>query len=485
MSPNRKESQIPVGTQFSPELIDLMAFVKMVVKFSGDIEKLRNAVVEAPVRIKPYDSAPTERMRNLPLEAGVQYGILTKGTYHATELAKELAELKEPDLFEIFARHILLKLNGLRVVEAAQEMFQDGRDITGDTLSLYLTDQGFRVTVHNTAINTMRMWLAQAGLFPKGKSKSEAWIPNKAVKEKLLGMNDELIAALSGFSKEQISYVKVLCSLEPKDWIAASDVRDMAETNYGVRFGRASLPKEVLEPLKQAGLIEYETRGTKSGKTSRLKVTNKFNSTILKTFIDSTLKSLNNVVTAYYLERPEDIFESLHSKDKYIKGRSLEALTIYIMRLLGLRFIEWRKRAKETGYSEVDVLLAGLFGGLPTTWQVQCKNTPTASVTLEDVAKEVGLLLLTNATHILIVANASFTDDARKFARAIMLKSSVNIFLLDKNDFNSIKENPANIAIIIKTHAEDICNLRIKNPVWGGTEQDKKSALKHIQPTLF
>jgi len=468
-----KESRIPVGTQFSPDLISLPDFVKMIVRLSGNLKELRKSVVGEPVRTKPYRSPPTKRMQGLPLEAGVQYGLLKRGTYQATDLAKEMAKLNEPEIYEVFARHILIKLSGLRIVEAAQQMAQDGLVITGDSLSQYLTDQGFRVTVHNTAINAIRMWLAQAGLFPKGKGK-DAWIPDITVKEKLLGMNDDMIASLAGFTEQQTDFIRTLCNMRPDGWVPAADVRDMTETTFGSRFGRASLPKEVLEPLKHAGLIEYQTRGTKSGKTSQLKLTEKFNSDVLTPFLDSVFKNLDGVLMAYYRKRPEDIFTSLNSKDKYVKGQALEAFAIYIMRLLGLRFHGWRFRAKDTGYSEVDAFLAGMFGGLSTTWQVQCKNTPTSSVRLEDVAKEVGLLPLTHASHVLVVSTGTFTGDAKKFASEIMKVSHVNILLLDKNDIGAIKENPVNISRIIKRKAEHIHELRTATYLWKGITRSRQ-----------
>jgi len=456
----------------------------MAVKQSGNFEELRKAVVEKPVRIKPYDSQPTHRMKSLPLEAGVQYGLLTEHTYQATDLAKQLATLEEPEIYEVFAHHILLNLNGLRVVEATQQMTQDRLEITGDTLCQYLTDQGFRVTVHNTAINTMRMWLAMADLFPKGKGK-DMWIPRRAVKEKLLGMSDDMIGSLASFSEEQRAFLRTLCNLRSEGWVAAAEVRDIAETTFGVRFGRASLPKEVLEPLKQAELIEYETRGTKSGKTSQLKVTQKFNLDVLKRFLDSAVKNLDSALTAYYLKRPEDIFASLNSDDKFVKGQALEALSIYVMRLLGLRFRGWRKRAKDTGYSEVDALLSGMFGGLPTTWQVQCKNTPKASVSLEDIAKEVGLLPLTNATHILVVSTGIFTDAAERYAEEIMLKCPVSIFLLNNYDMEAIKKKPTYISSVIKNKGQAIQDLRTRPRLWSGAEGAEKQAENTKQPKEF
>ena len=44
----------------------------------------------------------------------------------------------------------------------------------------------------------------------------------------------------------------------------------------------------------------------------------------------------------------EDIYAELESNETFKKGQALEAYAIYLMRLLGLRFLHWRKRAKET-----------------------------------------------------------------------------------------------------------------------------------------
>ena len=80
----RTKSQIPVGTQFSPNLISLPSFVQMAIRNSGNIEALREAVIRPPVRIKAYNNPPTRRMKGLPLEASVQYGLLSENSYVAT-----------------------------------------------------------------------------------------------------------------------------------------------------------------------------------------------------------------------------------------------------------------------------------------------------------------------------------------------------------------------------------------------------------------
>lgn len=475
MPKSDKESQIPVGTGFSPNLISLPDYVNAIIEYSGDPDAIEEAVNAPPVWIGKK-ARTTRRTRRHPMEAGVQYGLLTDGEYEATDLAHRLSSLNEDELYEEFARHILLHLGGLRVIEAAQEMKLDGRNITGDTLSRYLTNQGFRVTEHNTAINTLRMWLGKAGVVPESGRVKGAWLPDPEVKERLIGMDDDTIAALASLTDEQVAFAKALCRLNPEDeWIDAADVRDLAEGTFGIRFGRASLPNEVLHPLEEAGLIEVDTGGTQSGKASRLRRTKSFKSDVFSPFLEHTLSDLNRALTAYYRERPADIYSALQSDESYKKGKALEAYTVYIMRLLGLRFVGWRRRAQETGSSEVDVLMTGIFGSLPTTWQVQCKNTPSSPVRLSDVAREVGLLPLTNATHILLIANSSITAGARKFANEIMMQSAVTIFLLDKKNFDSIKESPSNIARILRTHAEHIRDRKLSSPVWSGIEPPEKN----------
>src|SRR5437867_9960885 len=110
----RPQSAIPVGTQFSPELVDLAAFLTIICQYSGDKPSMERAIWASPVRVAPVRQAPTRRRASLPLEAAVQYGLLDDD-YNATDLAKKLSKLSERDLYDAFARHILLHRGGLRV----------------------------------------------------------------------------------------------------------------------------------------------------------------------------------------------------------------------------------------------------------------------------------------------------------------------------------------------------------------------------------
>ena len=451
-----RSSEIPVGTQFSPTLIDLAAFLKAIIRHSGNKPAMAVAVWKEPVRRKPVTNEPTPRRASLPLEAARQYELLDEH-YEATDLARELVCLAGQELHDAFARHILLNLGGLRVVEAAQQMAHDGLRVTGDSLAGYLTDQGFPVTVHNTAINSLRMWLAEAGLFPPGRSR-RAWEVDPSAKERLAGMTDEALAALVGLTAEQRAFVEALCRIEPRGWYPAADVRDLTETIVGRRVDRANLPKAFLDPLKEAGLLEYRARGTAGGKTSLLRTTEEFDAKVLEPFINQTIKSMDAPLVAYYRRRPENIRDDLESTDRHKKGQALEALSIWLMRLMGLRFVAWRKRAAdETGHAEVDVLLGGVVGMVPTRWQVQCKNTPSGRVRLEDVAKEVGISLITKANIIMIFANGPVTEPARRYAQEVMRHTSLTIMILDRLDFEEIVRSPGRIAAILRGCRVSLC----------------------------
>lgn len=455
-------SAIPVGTQFSPALFDLAGFLTAIAAHDGDKVGMMDAIWQPGVRTKATARPPTHRMRSLPIEAAVQYGLLSPSTYRVTDLTRRLLATPPDHLDEEFARHILLNLGGLRVVEAAQRMKLEGRPITGDSLAQYLTDEGFPVTVHNTAINTMRLWLARAGVFI-----GRTWEVDPVRKAQLVGLDDDAIAALVGLSAEQRAFVEALCRIDPVDEYPAAEVRNLAESIIGRRFARESLPNAILEPLKQARLIDYRTGGTRGGKTSVLWTTPTFRADVLSAFLERAVDSLDAALMAYYRRPPSQIYQDLESTDTSVKGLALEAYAIHIMRLMGLRFVGWRKRAKEsTGQAEIDVVMAGSVGGLPTRWQVQCKNTPGGAVRLDDVAKEVGLLPLTNATHILMLANGRFTADAVTYAREIMRHAPVTIFLLDATDFQHIRTSPGDLPLILRAKAEEIASLAPDKTMW-------------------
>ncbi|MCY3648468.1 MAG: restriction endonuclease [Acidimicrobiaceae bacterium] len=171
----------------------------------------------------------------------------------------------------------------------------------------------------------------------------------------------------------------------------------------------------------------------------------------------------------YYRKSLDEIFADMESPLTHVKGTALEAFAIQIMRLLGLRFVAWRKRAREeTGQAEVDALLAGMMGGLHTRWQVQCKNTPSSRLSLEDVAKEVGIAVVTKASHVLFVANCRVTQAAMDFAYEVMRNSPLNLIILDADDFRQLRDSPAAIGEVIRAKSRAVGGLMRHGVDWHG-----------------
>jgi hypothetical protein len=453
MSP---ESQIPVGSQFSPSLISLPHLTTALLAHAGDRNALISAINAPPVRLGSR-VPKTKRNRSLPLEAAIQYGLLAGTSLQPTDLTKSLAGLDPKAQSHAFAKHILLNCGGLRVIQGAEEMLSEGKKITGDTLARHLTAQGFFVAEHNTAINTLRMWLAEARIFSDSGRGPAAWTPHRAAIEHLIGLDASAISDLASLDSEQHAFVMALARRRPAigEWIPAADVRDAAEAVAGVRIARGSLPNAVLKPLHAIGLIDFRTGGTARGKTSELSITKKFDSDVLVPFLERACKSLDPSLTDYFRRRPEDIRTALESTNTNVAGKALEAFAIQVMRTLGLTFESWQRRAVGTGWGEVDVLLSGIIACLPTRWQVQCKNTK-ATVSHETIAREVGLVSHTRATHILVMSRGKYSTNAHNYVLTTMRAESIPIYLIDGPAFDRILAEPAALASEIKRQSERI-----------------------------
>jgi site-specific DNA-methyltransferase (cytosine-N4-specific) len=457
MSPKRgRRSAIPVGTQFTPGLIDLRAFLGALAANSGNKAALLQAIWDPTVRLDGK-SNPSRRTRSLPLEAAIQYQLLDK-EYRVTELTTRLREMPTPQMYVEFAKHILLRLGGARVLQGIEELEHLGRTVSGDSLARHLTAQGFVVGEHNTQINSMRLWLANAGVFP---STGQLWKINGEVVDELIGLTSSQTAALVSLEPHQRAFVEAICVIGKRDTYVAADVRSLAAArNPHFQFDRGSLPNDILKPLADAGLITYQTRGTGGGKSSTFSLVPGFDAQVLEPFLTQTLAGLDPAVSAYFRRAPADIYADLSSSERTRKGRALEALAIRVMRLLGLRFLAWNTRAADTtGRAEVDAVCAGVLGAVPTRWQIQCKNTPGTATPLEDIAKEIGLIPITNATHLLFLTNGTFTAEARKYAVQIMKRSALSTFLLDRTDFAALVKDDTSLGRILRAKAEEIVRL--------------------------
>ena len=113
--------------------------------------------------------------------------------------------------------------------------------------------------------------------------------------------------------------------------------------------------------------------------------------------------------------------------------------------------------APPTGGAEVDLVFEStrlVF----SRWQIQCKNT--ARVSLDDVAKEVGLTHFLKSNAIVMVSTGKIGGEARRYANKIMADSNLCIFMVDGNDLALIKARPAAIVEVFAREAGHAMNIK-------------------------
>lgn len=152
-----------------------------------------------------------------------------------------------------------------------------------------------------------------------------------------------------------------------------------------------------------------------------------------------------------------EILHEIDSDDRYTSGLALEALAFKLMRYLGMDYVATRLRAQSTGGAEVDLIFEStrlVF----SRWQIQCKNT--THVSLDDVAKEVGLTHFLKSNVIIVVSTGSIGTEARRYSNKIMKDSNLSIVLLDKADLDKITANISAIVDVFHREARNAMELK-------------------------
>ena len=151
------------------------------------------------------------------------------------------------------------------------------------------------------------------------------------------------------------------------------------------------------------------------------------------------------------------ILQALDDSDRYKAGLALEAVAFKIMRLLDMTYVGTRLRANQTGGEEVHLIFESTRLVL-SRWQVQCKNT--SRVSLDDVAKEVGLTHLLKSNVVVIVTTGEIGNEARSYANKIMAASSLAVILISGGDLKAIGERPTAILRAFDREAHHAMDLK-------------------------
>lgn len=450
-----KKSDLPFGSEFSPTQIRLLWLLELAQKYDGDWKQLEHSILNEYFSANKTTDKNKKKLAN-NVKLGMQaYGLLDKEG-HLTDFGKELLSLQnnESEMYKRFTRHILLHLNGLNLVQCVLDIQSSGESVDLQKLRNWLHERGIHFPRGGKHPSMMRLWLEKAGVFTSG------WFVDETRLKEISGISTDDLETLSQFTLEQKAYLKTLANIGESMSHISSDIEKLASSVYGVQFNEKNLPKQVLYPLEQAGYIQL-TRGTKElgrgAKPFLVTPTSKLTVDVIIPVLNQLDNQIQSDLRVLLCKSLKEIIIDLNDKDTYKRGLALEALAFKLMRLLDMTYVATRLRGSATGGAEVDVVFEStrlVF----SRWQIQCKNSASAS--LEDVAKEVGLTHFLKSNVIIIVTTGRIGTEARKYSNKIMMDLNLCIVLLDGKDIDEIVKNPTLIVDVFNREAKQAMKLK-------------------------
>ena len=455
-----QRSDLPFGSEFSPSQIVLPDLLEIIAASKGDWRVLEAAILKryfsghAKGRKGQEASYNRGKLANNCKLGLIAYGIIDRsGSF--TEFGRHLHDTRrdEPRLYRDLGRHILLNLNGMLMVQCIQDMTFAGEEVNLTTLREGLESRGTHYPPGGKHPSIMRLWLAKAGVFVGAR-----WQIDTIRLQEVLGANPKDFEILARFTAEQRAFLRALANTGLTTPQPANEIARLAAATYGVRFPEKSLPKLVLNALVEATYITAEKTTTGRGaKPFLVAPTEKLVGDLIGPLLDQ-LKDHTDPKLLDLLKKPLAIvLAELTSKDRYVAGLALEALAFKLMRLLDMTYVATRLRASATGGAEVDLIFQSarlVF----SRWQIQCKNT--SRVSLDDVAKEVGLTHFLKSNVIVMVSTGDIGPEARRYANKIMSDSNLCIVMVDRSDLALIDARASAILDVFMREARHAMDLK-------------------------
>ncbi len=449
-------SDLPFGSEFSPAQIELPFLLSLAHEHGADWKIFEDAVRDryfSGHETSDYNKAKLANNTKLSLRA---YSLIGGKDVTLTKTGEALYELRNnaSALYEAFARHILRNCQGMNFVQCVLDMEAAGEGIDLNKLRHWLKERGISVPRGGKHMSTMRLWLEKAGVFI-----SEYRVDQSRL-DKILGIHAEEYEALATFTTEQRAYLKTLGNMGGAGPYASNDIEKLAAATYGVAFNEKNLPKQILYPLRDAGYVELE-RGTKEkgrgAKPFLVKASEKLNADVIVPLIKQLEKQAQAELRPLLRKNLDQIRKDLKSEGRHTRGLALEALAFNLMRLVDLSYVATRLRGSATGGAEVDLIFESarlVF----SRWQIQCKNT--SRVSLDDVAKEVGLTHLLKSNVVVMISTGKIGREARRYANTVMSNSNLCIIMVDGKDLDRIESAPAAIVDVFARESQHAMSIK-------------------------
>lgn len=447
-------TNLPFGSEFSPSQINLQELLDICQRFNGQKDDLEDSIRRRYFHNHSNGNIENQKKLAMNCRLGLKAYLIVDENCNLTEFGELLANTKNNtgELYTLLAKHILLNLNGLAFIQCLRDMAIALEDINLTSLRSALAERGIYYPSGGKHPSMMRLWLEKAGVIVGSR-----WqVDEKRVTEIL--QTDDDYDTLRRFTPNQRAFLLALANTGEMQPQSATSITKLAEATYGVRFPEKSLPKEVLNALEEAGYIHVQKTTTGRGaKPFDISPTSKLIVDVTIPILEQLKDQVDPKLIDLQRKSLGEILHEIDSDDRYTSGLALEALAFKLMRYLGMDYVATRLRAQSTGGAEVDLIFEStrlVF----SRWQIQCKNT--THVSLDDVAKEVGLTHFLKSNVIIVVSTGSIGTEARRYSNKIMKDSNLSIVLLDKADLDKITANISAIVDVFHREARNAMELK-------------------------
>ncbi len=441
--------KMPYGAEFSPEKIEIKELLKIAKKHEGDAA---NELIK--------DIAKKYFNNNLAMGGNcknsmVAYDILESGGgVSLSQFGNELILIKkDADIYEAMAKRILTYLNGLMFIEAIRTVSEGGERPTLVNITEMLNMMGCEsLPKTNKHVPTMKKWLEKANVL-------RGWDIREKELESIVGIENEEIDVLKGLNHAQICFVRALCNSDNGSFQNAAKIRDLAKASFNVPFEEKSFAANIIRPLEEKGIIEKKaSTGTHGGNAAEIRLIGSVQADVLAPVIQQ-IEVIAGKEVIKYIQKPLDVLRvEIDDADTHVKGLALEAFAIRMMRIVDLDFVGTRVKGSETGGAEVDVIFDTTRLNY-SRWQVQCKNT--SKVSLDQVAKEVGLSHVLKTNVIVILTTGKASNTAKEYAIKVMKELNLCIIFIEKEDIDEIMTSSANIVDVLNRESMKAKKIKV------------------------
>lgn len=452
--------KIPYTQQFAPASTPLHKLLGIIRQNQGN----RKAMIAAIAAAFFGATATPEKMAKNTM-ISLQYHGIIGADAALTPLGTAMVDARDTEIaVGMLAKNILIKLDGINLVETLREMSQGASQFSLVNLTSQLKIRGFEVSENSSDLSGVLNWLREAKVL-------KDYTVNESRYSELVGTNPKIIDALKELTEAQILFLRALVAIGTEDWIEHNLVVRHAASLYTgqVSFNWKDIDRSVLQPLAKAEFIQFRkapktSEDARGGKASEVKATERFFRDVAEPVLEPMYRSAGQRDLRKILSIPlrKLVADIKQTKDDNLRATSLEILAIRICQLLDLDFMGWRARDEElVGGGEVDGFMHAARL-VYSRWQIQCKASD--KITYETLAKEVGVSEITLANVILIVSTGSLTEGAAMFRRKIIAKSPLNIVVIDGDSLNAIVKDPTEITSILKAQAQDAMQHKPQPP---------------------